>query len=81
MAKLPKFTLEHNKRTDKWDLSKNSTKETVKSFNTKHAATKGGVLKKAVGAKGGSIRIRKENGEFQEERTFPRKRDPRSSPG
>lgn len=48
----------------------------MKSFKTKEAATKGGVLKKAVGK--GSVRIHKVNGRIQEERTYPRSRDPMS---
>jgi hypothetical protein len=30
---------------------------------------------------GGSVRIHKEDGKIQEERTFPRERDPKRSPG
>jgi len=48
----------------------------VKRFATKAAATKGGVLEKAVGNMG-SVRIRKRDGKIQEERTYPRSMDPR----
>lgn len=81
MAKLTKFTLGFDKTGDKWKLKNNSTKETVKSFGTKDAATKGGVLEKAIGPGGGSVGIRKLDGTIQEERTFPRTADPRSSKG
>jgi hypothetical protein len=41
-----------------------------------------GVLsKKAVGKDGGAVKIQKENGDFQEERTYPSSKDPHSSPG
>ena len=80
MAKLPRYSLSHNERTRKWDLKKEGSGEVVKSFKTKAAATKGGVLERAVGGKG-SVRIRKRNGKIQEERTYPRSADPRGSKG
>lgn len=81
MKKLRKFTLEKNERTDRWDLRSDQTDRTVKSFETKADATKGGSLEKAVGEAGGSVKIQKENGRFQEERTYPASRDPRESKG
>lgn len=39
MAQLPKFTLSHNDKKDKWDLKKDSTNVLVKSFSTKEKAT------------------------------------------
>jgi hypothetical protein len=81
MAKLPKFTLNKNEKTDRWDLTNDTTDKTVKTFPTKADATKGGALDKAVGAEGGSVKIQKENGRFQEERTYPGSRDPKSSKG
>lgn len=53
MAKLPKFTLQKNEKTEKWDLANDATERVVKSFETKAAATKGGTLEKAVGSEGG----------------------------
>ena len=76
MAKLPRFSLSHNEKTKKWELSG----EVVKTFASKAAAPKGGVLEKAVSGIG-SVRIRKRNGKIQEERTYPRGMDPRSSKG
>lgn len=81
MPRLPKYTLEKDERKDRWDLQKDSTGQVVKTFATKGDATAGGALKKAVGSEGGSVKIQKENGRFQEERTYPRSRDPRSSKG
>lgn len=78
--KLPKFTLEKNEKTDRWDLVNDKTDRTVKSFDTKAEATKGGALEKAVGGTG-SVKIQKENGRFQEERTYPGSADPQKSPG
>jgi|SoiMethySBSTD1v2_1073268.scaffolds.fasta_scaffold1102365_1 hypothetical protein len=53
----------------------------VTTFKSKAEATSGGQLEKAIGKIGGSVRIHKEDGTFEEERTFPRVEDPRSSPG
>lgn len=80
MAKLPKFTLEHNDKKDRWDLIKDGSRTLVKAFDTKADATAGGALSKAIGGEG-SVKIQKENGRFQEERTFPRSADPKKSPG
>lgn len=81
MAKLPKFTLNSNEKTKKWDLTNDQTDKIVKSYATKANATVGGALRKAVGPEGGSVKIQKENGRFQEERTYPRGKDPRKSKG
>ncbi len=81
MAKLPKYTLKHNKKTEEWDLVQDKTKKLVETFETKQEATKGGVLKKSIGGEGGSVKIKKEDGKFQEERTFPKNKDPKSSEG
>lgn len=81
MAKLPKYTLVHNRRQDRWDLVHDKTNRVRKSFETKAAATKGGVLERAVGREGGSVKIQKLDGRFQEERTFPGSADPPRSPG
>ena len=81
MANLPKFTLELNEKTEKWDLKNDTTDKKVKSFENKADATAAGVLRKAVGSDGGSVKIQKTNGRIQEERTFPRGRDPKRSKG
>lgn len=78
---LPKFTLDYNEKKDKWDLTNDKTDKVVKSFETKDAATSAGVLKTAVGKEGGSVKIQKANGKFQEERTYPKSKDPKSSKG
>lgn len=81
MAKLPKYTLTKNAKKDRWDLVNDTTDKVVKTFDRKADATKGGVLPKAIGTEGGSVKIRKEDGKFQEERTSPGEKDPKSSPG
>ena len=80
MANLPKYTLEYNERKDRWDLSKDRTGEVMKSFGKKETATSGG-LRRALGTDGGSVKIQKMSGRYQEERTYPRNKDPRNSKG
>ena len=80
MAKLPKFEL--NKRDDgKWALEPEKGGRAKRLFDKKSDATAGGVLSDALGKDGGSVKIRKENGQYQEERTYPRSKDPKGSPG
>jgi Uncharacterized protein conserved in bacteria (DUF2188) len=81
MANLPKFTLSHDSKKDDWALKNDATGRVVRRFDTKAEATEGGVLEKAVGAQGGSVRIEKARGGYQEERTYPGSRDPKKSPG
>lgn len=79
--KLPKFTLTFDEKKNDWALAQDKTNRTVRRFDTKEDATAGGVLQKAVGKDGGSVKIQKQNGRFQEERTYPRSKDPRESKG
>jgi hypothetical protein len=81
MAKLPKYTLAHNEKKDRWDLTKDGSGRPKITFDTKADATKGGALEKALGKDGGSVKIQKVDGDFQEERTYPRAADPKRSPG
>ena len=80
MTNLPWFNLVHDQQQDDWAL-RNELGRTVRRFETKEDATAGGVLKDVLGGAGGSVRIHKETGAFQEERSFPRRRDPKASPG
>lgn len=79
--KLPKYTLTYDEKKSDWKLQQDKTHKTVKTFNTKEAATSGGVLRKAVGKEGGSVKIQKTDGHFQEERTYPKNADPKKSKG
>lgn len=81
MAKLPKYTLEKNEKKDRWDLVNDASNRTMKSFVKKSDATKGGALEEALGSGGGSVKIQKEDGRIQEERTYPGSADPKKSPG
>ncbi len=81
MANLRKFSLSKDSQKKDWVLKEEGATRAKKRFETKSAATSAGALSDALGAQGGSVRIRKEDGKIQEERTFPRARDPKKSPG
>jgi Uncharacterized protein conserved in bacteria (DUF2188) len=50
-------------------------------FENKAEATRGGALRKVLGQAGGSVKIQNKNGRLQEERTYPKSKDPTRSPG
>ncbi|WP_193369328.1 DUF2188 domain-containing protein [Pelagibius marinus] len=81
MPRLPKFTLSRDKNNNDWVLKADGSGRSVRRFETKAEATAGGVLQNAVGGAGGSVKIKKSNGRIQEERTYPRSKDPKRSPG
>ncbi len=78
---LRKLTLTHNKKKSTWDVKLDESKQVLHTFKTKKNATKGGALKRVLGKKGGSVKIEKITGGYQEERTYPGSKDPRRSKG
>ncbi len=78
---LKKFTLDFNKKREEWELTNDQTNKVVETFDIKSDATAGGVLKSILGKDGGSVKIKKQNNRFQEERTYPGKKDPKNSRG
>ena len=81
MAKLPKYTLSFDAKKGDWALKQDGATRSRKRFARKSDATAGGVLEATLGSAGGSVKIKKQNGGIQEERTFPRSTDPKKSPG
>ena len=80
MAMLHRFTLKKNKQLGGWALIAQSG-DIVRIFATKTEALARGQLENVIGKEGGTVRFHRQDGQFAEERTFPRSRDPRSSPG
>ncbi|MCU0680138.1 MAG: DUF2188 domain-containing protein [Planctomycetes bacterium] len=78
---LIKYTLSHNRDNKNWELKEDKTKEILVSFPIKKRALSKGVLKKVLGNNGGSVKVKNIKGGFQEERTFPRSKDPKKSEG
>jgi len=81
MATLRKFHLTKDAKKGDWVLTEEGKSRARRRFATKSAATTGGALEDALGAQGGSVRIHKEDGKIQQERTFPRSADPKGSKG
>ena len=73
-----RYDLVKSKRAG-WELKAGSS--VVKKFATKAEAIKGGVLERPLGKAGGTVRIHSDIGVVQEERTYPRSKDPRKSHG
>jgi hypothetical protein len=80
-GKLPSYHLTRDKKRGGWQLEKDGSDRARARFDTKAEALKGGTLAGAVGKEGGSVKIHKQNGRIQQERTYPRSKDPRSSKG
>ena len=66
---------------DKWKLKKEGGKKATKTFTTKKEAVSEGTKFMRGRREAGSLKIHKQNGEIQEERTYPGSADPASSPG
>lgn len=73
---LKQFTLK--KSGNEWTLFDQEGGR-VRGFKTKEEALAGGTLGTAIGE--GTVRVHREDGQFEEERTYPRSADPRRSPG
>lgn len=70
MAFARRFTLTHNEKTDLWELRNEQTERVYRTFGSKEAATRRGVLEGVLGKEGGSVIIRKKGGIFEEQRTY-----------
>ena len=71
---IDKYTLHRDPKSDKWRLEKEGSDRAKPIFDTKQDTLKD--LKDAVAPNGGSVRIRRVDHANQEERTYPRSRDP-----
>ena len=76
---LDHYTLHRDSKTMKWRLEREGSDRAKRTYGTKREALAS--LRKDLGTRGGSVRIRKVDNSIQEERTYPRSQDPVSSPG
>lgn len=76
---IDKYTLHRDAESENWRLEKEGSDRAKRVFESKAEALK--ELRTAVGPSGGSVRIRKVDNTIQEERTYPRSKDPKSSSG
>lgn len=64
---------------DKWKLKKEGADRASKTANTKKEIIK--QTQSFMKSNSGSVKIHKTDGKIQEERTYPRKNDPRKTKG
>lgn len=76
---LEHYTLHRDSKTQKWRLEREGSDRAKRVYETKKQALAS--LRGDLGQRGGSVRIRKVDNSIQEERTYPRSKDPVSSPG
>lgn len=76
---IDKYTLHKDRKSDRWRLEKEGSDRAKKTYGTKAEALSN--LRGDVRPSGGSVRIRKTDNTIQEERTYPRSKDPRRSKG
>lgn len=62
-----------------WKLAKEGSDRAIKRFDTKTDAID--YTREYMDGKTGSVKIHKEDGTIQEERTYPRSADPKRTPG
>lgn len=67
--KANQYTLRFDRVSGAWLLQHVKSEKIIKRFRMKDAATKAGVLKRAIGGEG-SVIIRGKSGVFEEERFF-----------
>jgi hypothetical protein len=66
-----KFTLRFEQSKLTWVLKHDGTEKIIRTFKGKEDAGRAGVLRKALGPKGGTVVLRTKTGAFDEERNFP----------
>lgn len=64
---------------NKWKLTKEGNERASKTAETKQDMI--GTMREFMQDKTGSVKIHKEDGRIQEERTYPPKADPHKTPG
>ena len=64
---------------DGWEFKKEGSNRALKKDGTKDGITN--QMRDYMKNHEGSVKIHKKDGTFQEERTYPRSADPKSSPG
>lgn len=67
------------KKGDNWQFKKEGADRALKNSDTKEEAIRH--MQEHMADKVGSVKIHKQDGKFQEERTYQRKNDPKKSPG
>jgi hypothetical protein len=67
------------KEDNNWKFEQHKSDRSIRNFDTKKEAV--GFATAYMRAHEGSLKIKKANGRIQEERTYPRSKDPSRTPG
>jgi hypothetical protein len=67
------------KKEDEWKFRQMGSERSIRTFETKEEGLDFGT--DYMNDHGGTLKIKRENGTIQEERTYPRSADPRKTPG
>lgn len=74
---MDKYEIQHD--GEKWKLQREGGNRALRSADTKADIMKSGT--EYMRDHGGSLKVRGQNGQYQEERTYPRSSDPKRSKG
>jgi hypothetical protein len=81
MPGLRKLTLSFDRSRRDWVLREEGAANEIARFDSKESALGGRLADLAREGSGASVKIQREDGSFEEERTYPRSADPRKSIG
>jgi hypothetical protein len=81
MLNLPKYTLSHDQKKDDWALRETAPVGSRGGLTARPRQQLAECCAEPLGQVADPVKIQKMDGTFQEERTFPRSKDPKRSPG
>lgn len=81
MANLKKYEVGYDRKSENWKLREQGSAKVIAESGTKADLVIGGKLAQLLRGEGGSVRIKKMDNKIQEERTYPRSKDPSKSKG
>jgi hypothetical protein len=81
MANLKKYEVGYDRKSENWKLREQGSAKVIAESGTKADLVSGGKLAQLLRGEGGSVRIKKMDNKIQEERTYPRSKDPSKSKG
>ncbi|WP_108468974.1 DUF2188 domain-containing protein [Polynucleobacter difficilis] len=81
MANLKKYEVGYDRKAENWKLKEQGSSKVIAESGIKAGLVTGGKLAQLLRGEGGSVRIKKMDNKIQEERTYPRSKDPQKSKG
>jgi len=81
MANLKKYEVSYDGKAENWKLKEQGSGRVVAQASLKADLVAGRKLAQLLRGEGGSVRIKKMDNKIQEERTYPRSKDPKKSKG